>query len=145
MSALVLLSVQSEMVPAGSEERRVSATRQTKLQVGVASWYGEECAGNPTASGEIFDMNGLTAAHRVLPLGTRIRVTNLRNNKSVVLRVNDRGPGVPGRLLDVSVEAARRLGFKGMGLTQVQIEVVDYPKGHLMDKADQPVPEEVRN
>lgn len=82
-------------------------------------------------------MNGLTAAHWTLPFGTWIKVTNLRNSRSVILRVNDRGPGVPGRVLDVSMEAARRLGFKGMGLTTVQIEVVGYPKRYLASVAKQ--------
>lgn len=97
---------------------------------GLASWYGEECQGNPTASGEIYDMNELTAAHRTLPLGTKLRVTNLRNNRSLVVRVNDRGPFIHNRLLDVSREAAWRLGFMGSGLARVRTEVVSYPRGY---------------
>jgi rare lipoprotein A len=94
---------------------------------GVASWYGQECQGNQTASGETYDMNGLTAAHRNLPLGTKIRVTNLINHRSLILRVNDRGPFVPGRLLDVSRAAARRLGFVGAGTARVNIRVIQFP------------------
>ncbi|MGH9352387.1 MAG: septal ring lytic transglycosylase RlpA family protein [Terriglobia bacterium] len=96
--------------------------------VGIASWYGKECQGNPTASGESYNMNGLTAAHRKLPLGTEIRVTNLKNHRSLNLRVNDRGPFVPGRLLDVSRAAARLLGFSGEGLARVRIQVLHLPR-----------------
>ena len=103
---------------------------RSATEFGLASWYGEECQGNLTASGEIFDMNGLTAAHRELPLGATIKVTNLRNSRSLVLRVNDRGPNISGRFLDVSMAAAKRLGFLGSGVTLVQVEVVSYPKGY---------------
>jgi rare lipoprotein A len=102
-----------------------------KSEVGVASWYGSERQGKATASGEPFDMNRLTAAHRKLPLGTTVRVTNLLNLKSVVLRVNDRGPGIDGRLIDVSWAAAKRLGFVNAGLTLVEVEIVSYPRSHL--------------
>jgi rare lipoprotein A len=91
---------------------------------GIASWYGEEFQGNPTASGETYDMNALTAANRTLPLGTRIRVTNLRVRRSLVLRINDRGPYIPGRLLDVSKAAAKLLGFAGSGKARVRIQVL---------------------
>jgi|SRR5579875_3411726 len=101
---------------------------KTAWKDGVASWYGEEFQGNPTASGEIFNMNALTAAQRDLPLGTEIRVTNLRNHRSLVLRINDRGPFVPGRMLDVSRAAASRLGFVGRGMAPVSIEIVKLPK-----------------
>ncbi len=95
---------------------------------GVASWYGEQFQGSETASGEAYNMNELTAAHRDLPLGTRIRVTNLRNHRSLVLRVNDRGPFIPGRLLDVSHAAARLLGFSGAGIARVRIQIFRMPK-----------------
>ncbi len=99
-----------------------------KSRYGIASWYGQECQGNSTASGESYNMNGLTAAHRNLPLGTEIRVTNLRNHRSLNLRVNDRGPFVPGRLLDVSRAAAKLLGFSGQGLARVRIQVLHLPR-----------------
>ncbi len=140
VAALVVISVRSEAVQPDTHDLRATA-RQPDLEVGVASWYGAECAGNPTASGEPYDMNGLTAASWTLPFGTWIKVTNLRNGRSVFLRVNDRGPGVPGRVLDVSLEAAKRLGFRGMGLTTVEIEVVSYPERYLASlgrRADQP-------
>jgi Lytic transglycolase len=98
-------------------------------QFGVASWYGADFQGLPTASGPPYDMNSMTCAHRQLPLGTRIRVTNLLNLRSLVLKVNDRGPFVSGRVLDVSRGAAKGLGFLGAGLAPVRIEIVSYPCG----------------
>ena len=91
---------------------------------GEASYYGDELAGNPTASGERFDPNKLTAAHRTLPLGTRLRVTNMRNGKSVIVRVNDRGPFTGRRVLDVSKAAARRLGMLARGTAPVRLELL---------------------
>jgi len=99
-------------------------------ELGVASWYGEESAG-VTASGEAFDHKELTAAHRTLPLGSKIEVTNLRNNRSLVLRVNDRGPHVTGLLVDVSKAAAERLGFVGSGRAPVQVRVLSLPKQYV--------------
>jgi len=87
---------------------------------GVASWYGAELHGNPTASGEPFDMNDLTAAHRNLPLGSRALVTNPANGRQIVVRINDRGPGVPGVMIDLSRGAARALGMAGSGPVEVQ-------------------------
>jgi rare lipoprotein A len=98
-----------------------------RAELGLASWYGEESSG-VTASGETFDHEELTAAHRTLPLGSKIEVTNLRNNRSLVLRVNDRGPNVTGRLVDVSRAAAARLGFVGSGSAAVQVRVLSLPK-----------------
>lgn len=100
-------------------------------EIGLASWYGEECRGNETASGELFDFNGLTAAHRDLPFGTTIKITNLKNRKSLRLRVNDRGPAIEGRMVDVTREAATRLGFVGAGLAPVRMEIVAYPEWYL--------------
>ncbi|HEY1474671.1 MAG TPA: septal ring lytic transglycosylase RlpA family protein [Pseudolabrys sp.] len=92
--------------------------------VGMASWYGDDFHGRYTANGEIFDMNSLSAAHPTLPLPSYVRVTNLTNHKSLVVRVNDRGPYVGDRLIDVSVRTARLLGFYGNGLTKVKVEYV---------------------
>ncbi len=128
VAALVALSAQSEARPRAELGLEAPVSPQPKYIVGVASWYGPECQGNPTANGEVYDMNGLTAAHREMPFGTRIRVTNLKNNRYLVLRVNDRGPGIPGRLLDVSMAAAEHLGFLGEGLTRVRIEVLETPE-----------------
>jgi rare lipoprotein A len=87
----------------------------------LASWYGEEHHGKPTASGEPFDMHALTAAHPSLPFGTLVVVTNLRNGRSVTVRVNDRGPFVRGRGIDLSYAAARALGSVGAGVVPVRI------------------------
>ncbi len=96
-----------------------------RSQVGQASWYGKAFHGRPTASGEEYDMFQLTAAHRSLPLGTWVKVTNLRNGKWAVLKVNDRGPYVGDRILDVSYGAAQVLNFRGRGVEKVSIEVVE--------------------
>lgn len=91
---------------------------------GIASWYGDDFHGWVTASGEIYDMHTLTAAHRTLPLGTIVRVTNVVNGKHVVIRINDRGPYVNGRILDVSFAAAKRLAMLRDGISAIQLEVV---------------------
>ena len=96
-------------------------------QTGVASWYGRQFHGRKTASGETFDMNGLTAAHRNLPLNCYIRVTNKNNGKSVVVKVNDRGPFHGNRVLDLSYGAAKNLGITNSGTARVSIERVDGP------------------
>ncbi|NJL08064.1 MAG: septal ring lytic transglycosylase RlpA family protein [Methylacidiphilales bacterium] len=97
---------------------------KTSGGVGAASFYGynDGFNGRRTASGERFDRNSMTAAHRSLPFGTRIRVTNLRNGRSIVVRINNRGPFIRGRIIDVSYAAARELGFVERGVTQVRIE-----------------------
>ncbi len=92
--------------------------------VGLASWYGDDFHGRYTANGEIFDMNSLSAAHPTLPLPSYVRVTNLANHKSVVVRVNDRGPYVGNRLIDVSVSTAKLLGFYGHGVARVKVDYV---------------------
>lgn len=89
---------------------------------GIASFYGREHHGGPTASGERFDMRAMTAAHRTAPLGSRLKVTNLRNGRAVIVRINDRGPFVRGRIIDLSRGAAEVLGFTGAGLTRVSVE-----------------------
>lgn len=94
------------------------------LGTGVASFYGKRFHGRPTASGERFDMNAMTAAHRTLPFGTHVRVTNPRNGRSVTVRINDRGPFSRGRTIDVSRRAAHELGFVGHGHAEVELEVI---------------------
>jgi len=93
--------------------------------MGLASWYGEFHHGRLTASGEIFDMTQLTAAHPTLPLGTRLRVTNLENGRAVQVRVNDRGPYVGGRVLDLSRRAARMLDMVERGVAPVRLDIVE--------------------
>jgi rare lipoprotein A len=91
-------------------------------ETGKASYYGDRHHGRKTASGERFDQHALTAAHRSLPFGTRVRVTNLSNERSVVVRINDRGPFVRGRIIDVSRAAAERLGMLRAGVVPVRVE-----------------------
>jgi rare lipoprotein A len=102
---------------------RKTSAKSKAYQVGTASWYGEQFQGRQTASGELFDMRDFTAAHPTLPLGTFVKVTNLRNGKAVVLRINDRGPVVDGRIIDVSYNAARALGFNDRGLQTVRLDL----------------------
>jgi rare lipoprotein A len=98
------------------------------IQTGIASWYGPGFQGQPTASGERFQPQALTAAHRTLPLGSRVTVTNLANGRSVRVRINDRGPYVRGRAIDLSRGAARQLGLENRGLGRVRI-AVDFRSG----------------
>jgi rare lipoprotein A (peptidoglycan hydrolase) len=93
----------------------------------VSSWYGEDFDGQQTANGETYDMFAVTAAHPTLPLGSIVRVSNLKNNRSLIVRINDRGPYVDGRGLDVSYEVARRLGFDHSGLAKVRLELLEVP------------------
>ena len=98
---------------------------------GTASYYADAFHGKQAANGEMFDMNDLTAAHRTLPFGTRVKVTNLSNNKSVVVRVIDRGPYVEGRLIDLSLAAAKAIDMYQSGTAKVRIAVVEWGKGEL--------------
>lgn len=109
-------------------------------EVGYASWYGSQFHGKDTANGEVFDMNQLTAAHRTLPLPSYVRVTNLSNGRSAVLRVNDRGPFANERILDVSRRGAQILGFEQKGVQRVRVEIVD-PRGRPLAeyRTDEPV------
>ncbi|SRR6056297_513434 len=97
-------------------------------QVGIASWYGPNFHGNRTANGEIFDMNKITAAHKSLPFGTKVRVTDLDSNKSVVVRINDRGPFIKGRIIDLSRRAAQKLGIIDTGTAEVGLQIIKW--GH---------------
>jgi rare lipoprotein A len=108
----------------GKPENRQKTGKNQPYQVGTASWYGEYFVGRPTASGEDFDMYDMTAAHPTLPLGSYVRVTNLRNGRAVVVKVNDRGPVVPGRIIDLSYGAAKVLQFEQRGLQRVRLDLV---------------------
>jgi len=130
VAALVVLSVRSEARPPELRMLKANSTVAVKTQFGVASWYGPEFQGLPTASGQPFNMQGMTCAHRKLPLGTHVRVTNLLNGRNLVLEVTDRGPFAGKRVLDVSMAAAKRLGFMGQGVTPVRIQVLSYPHQH---------------
>jgi rare lipoprotein A len=107
----------------GHKPRKTNSPKSKAYQVGTASWYGEQFQGKQTASGEPFDMRDFTAAHPSLPLGTFVKVTNLRNGKAVVVRINDRGPVVDGRIIDLSYNAARILGFEELGLQTVRLDL----------------------
>ncbi len=102
--------------------RAVSGAR---AEEGVASWYGAAHHGRRTASGEVFDMRGMTAAHRSYPFGTRVRVTDLATGRTVVVRINDRGPFAGGRIIDLSRAAAGRLGIVEAGTARVRVEKMD--------------------
>ena len=105
---------------AGSQSRN---NHHKPYQVGTASWYGEYFVGRATASGEPYNMYDLTAAHPTLPLGSWVRVTNLRNHRVVYVRINDRGPIIPGRIIDLSYGAAQVLSFEKRGLQTVRLDL----------------------
>jgi rare lipoprotein A len=99
---------------------------RTSVQTGTVSWYGARFDERPTASGELFDSGALTMAHRTLPFGTRVRVTNLRNGRSVIVRVNDRGPFVGDRIADLSRAAASSIGMVQRGVAQARLEILPH-------------------
>jgi rare lipoprotein A len=119
--ALTSLGCSSSPEPASTEVTARS------VETGTASYYAHKFHGRKTANGETYDENKMTAAHRTLPFGTRVRVTNLDNEKSVELRINDRGPFVDGRIIDVSYRAAGELDFLQAGLARVRMEVLSSP------------------
>ncbi|HUS33065.1 MAG TPA: septal ring lytic transglycosylase RlpA family protein [Kofleriaceae bacterium] len=119
---LLLLVV---LAACGGGQKKTTQGKPTGVQEGYATWYGGSLHGGPTASGERFNKNAMTAAHRTLPLQTRVRVTNKRNGRSVVVRINDRGPyGNKSRIIDMSEASARVLGMIEAGVVPVRIEVI---------------------
>jgi rare lipoprotein A len=131
IAAAMLFSVACSWVPKGEVQLDVGLKDR-----GVASWYGEQFHGRQAANGELFDMEALTAAHKTLPLGSMVRVVNLANGKHVHVRINDRGPYVNGRILDLSHAAAAYLGMVKGGLSVVQIEVVGDRRPDLLVPSD---------
>lgn len=115
--------------PAVAPLAPAAARQSTYRETGIASWYGRDFQGRKTASGETFDMYGISAAHRTLPLGAVIRVTNLDNFKSIKVRVNDRGPFIKSRILELSYGAAKELGFAAQGTARVKIETLEPVNG----------------
>jgi len=103
------------------------SAQSADTQKGQASWYGSQYHGKPTSSGELYNKNKMTAAHKTLPFGTKVKVTNLENQESVIVRINDRGPFVGDRIIDVSELAARKLQFHNDGIGNVKIEVLELP------------------
>lgn len=117
----------AELTRAQTQSEVLIAQKPTKpkpYQVGTASWYGDYFEGKPTASGEPYQMHEMTAASLTIPLGTYVKVTNLHNGKAVVVRINDRGPVVPGRIIDLSYGAAEALQFRHRGLQRVRLDLV---------------------
>lgn len=133
LSASLLASAALALAAAPLQAGVVGGTRPDFRQVGVASWYGPGFNGRRTASGARFDQDRLTAAHRRLPLGSEVRVTNLENGRTIVVEINDRGPYVEGRVIDLSKAAAGRLGMVEDGLAKVRIEATP-PELALADR-----------
>jgi rare lipoprotein A len=131
ISAASLGAAPVEKSTSGSRHKpRQNATKP--YQIGKASWYGKQFAGRDTASGEPFDMFRFTAAHRTLPLGTLVKVTDLQTGQWVIVRINDRGPMVPGRIIDLSYGAAQMLGVGGHGIVRVRLDLVRPEEGTLV-------------
>ena len=107
-----------------SRKQIESIKKHPQTQIGIASYYGKKFHKKRTANGEIFNMYKVSAAHKSYPLGTKVRVTNLENGKSIKLVINDRGPFVKGRIIDLSYKAARKLDFVNQGTTKVRINVI---------------------
>ncbi len=124
--------------PARKKAPKSTRFREGQVLMGISSFYGPDFHGKLTANGEVYDMYGRTAAHKTMPLNTIIRVTNLANGATIIVRVNDRGPYVAGRILDLSYGAAKKLGFVAQGTTRVKIVIIELGDGeyikHLPDK-----------
>jgi rare lipoprotein A len=137
LAILILVSLgAAQGVGSRDQIQNLNAATQTPatphakaFQVGTASWYGDYFEGRQTASGQPFNMYDLTAAHPTLPLGTLVKVTNLRNKQAVVVRINDRGPYVGDRIIDLSYSAAKVLHFKEQGIQRVRLDVI-HPRPH---------------
>ena len=114
------------------KSKNAKNVKHKKLMIGISSYYADDFHGKLTANGEIFDMYGVTAAHKELPFNTTVRVTNENNGKSILIRINDRGPYVGNRILDCSFGAAKKLGFVGEGTAPVKIEVIEWGDGEYM-------------
>jgi rare lipoprotein A len=124
--------------PLAPKKLEAPATPAKPYQVGKASWYGGFFQGRETANGDKYNMYDLTAAHKELPLGTFVKVTNLKNLRSVIVRINDRGPVTPGRIIDLSYSAARSLDIAARGLQKVRIDIVDPQSAEMAMMAAQP-------
>lgn len=123
--AMLIPSCATQANATGSSARAETEWKVTSVQTGKASWYGVRCnGGTRTASGERLTNDAATAAHKTLPMGSKVRVTNLDNGKSEVVRINDRGPYTRGRVIDVTSGVAERLGFLSRGIVSVKVEVL---------------------
>ena len=110
----------------GKKSKQKDFNSNKKIYKGISSYYGKDFHGKLTANGEVYDMYGLTAAHKTFPLNTICRVTNLSNKKTLILRINDRGPYIDGRILDCSYGAAKKLGFLEEGVSEIKIEIIEW-------------------
>ena len=125
-------------VKSSSSSSNSNNVKHRKVMTGISSFYAEDFHGKLTANGEVYDMYGVTAAHKTLPLNTICRVTNLANEKSLILRINDRGPYIKGRILDCSYGAAKKLDFIEQGTTNVKIQVIEWGDGKYMQHRKKP-------
>lgn len=114
-----------------ANDNAIASGRLASSETGLASWYGPPYANHTGANGQIYDQNAMTAAHRTLPMGTIVQVTNLSTNQAVIVKITDRGPFVHGRVLDLSLAAAKASGLYRMGVGPVKIEVVEARAGDL--------------
>lgn len=123
------VEVENDTIGEGAEtidkELEEIVEKSVEVATGIVSWYGDKFHGRKTASGKIYDKNELTAAHKTLPFGTKVRVTNIKNGKSVVVEINDRGPFIKSRVLDLSKAAFSEIGKTSSGVMQVEYEVLD--------------------
>lgn len=139
MLVVVLVGVGScrrkPAAPSPPAEVKLPRVGTGETETGLASWYGDPYHGQPTASGEIFNKNDFTAAHRILPFQTWVRVTNLENQRSAAVRINDRGPFIEGRIIDLSQAAAGALEMLGTGTALVRLDVMQKPAGEPSPRA----------
>jgi rare lipoprotein A len=118
------------VIPRGSgDDNAIASGRALSSETGLASWYGPPYHNRQGANGEVYDQNAMTAAHRTLPMGTTVRVTNLTTSQAVTVRITDRGPFVHGRIIDLSLAAAKATGLYRMGVAQVKVEVLEERQG----------------
>ncbi len=122
----------SPYVKKSTKKQKLDYNPNKKIYKGVSSYYGKDFHGKLTANGEVYDMYGVTAAHKTFPLNTVARVTNLKNGKSLYIRINDRGPYIDGRILDCSYGAAKKLDFLNDGTTEVEIRIIEWGDNEYM-------------
>lgn len=135
LASCVLLVLATGCASTPRNAKQPVAPTSAATTVGIASYYANKYHGRQTSSGERYNMHALTAAHRTLPFGSNVKVTNLENDRSVVVRINDRGPFVAGRIIDVSLEAARRLQMVTAGLARVRVEPHSAPQNSRLSSA----------
>ena len=140
LAVIAILFVTIAACGCGGKRAKLKAARIGATESGIASWYGHPYHGRRAANGEIYDMEQLTAAHRTLPFGTWVRVKNLSNEKTVEVRVQDRGPFIDGRIIDLSRAAAREIDMIGPGITKVKLTIIERPLSAGQRRPPSPVP-----